>query len=233
MNLIHSDSKPIFGCVYKMGGDYTYVDVLRLKHNIERHTTMDFEFICLTDNPILLATSENDYGVEIYSDLNIHWALPLINNWKGWWSVIELFRLTGPVMVTGLDTVFVGPVDPFFELAMNTSEEDFYMIHAFKRKEVWASGFMVWNGDWSWLYKDFNFKRDSRHYKWEQRYTKQRLLNKGVPIKGVQDEIDGIYSFKHHCRKEGHPPTDARAILFHGHPRPSHCRDTWIRKEWN
>jgi len=143
-----------------------------------------------------------------------------------------LFRLTGPVMVTGLDTVFVGEIDPFFQLAESCSEDDFYMIHAFKKKEVWASGFMVWNGDWSWLYNDFDYKKDAPEFEWEQRYTKTRVLGKGIEIQGVQDKISGIYSYKHHCRQQRKLPADARAILFHGRPRPSQVRDPWVRREW-
>lgn len=220
--------KPTFACVYKTGGDYTANDAHRLMLNVQKHSIIDFQFICLTDDPLLLPTGAHGDIVE-HDD---HWAMPLLNKWRGWWSVIELFRLTGPVVVTGLDTVFVGSVDPFFKLASEATSDDFYMIHAFKKKEVWASGFMVWNGNWSGLYKLFDYKNDSARYKWEQRYTKNTLLKNGVKIKGVQDYIDGIYSYKHHCRREGHPPKDARAILFHGKPRPSHCREKWIRREW-
>lgn len=218
--------KPNFGCIYKTGGDYTADDVLRLKRNIERHTTMDFNFICFTDDPILLPTT--DIGVtDEYKD---HWAKPLINNWPGWWSVPELYRIEGPTMVTGLDTIFVGPVDPFFELAQK-AEHEFYMIHAFKKGEVWASGFMLWNHSWRWLYENFKYPEDADKYSWESRYTKNTLLNQGIEIRGTQDYIDGIYSYKHHCRKEGHPPKDARAILFHGRPRPSQVKTGWVRRE--
>jgi len=222
--------KPTFACVYRTGGDYNTRDVLRLKHNVEKRTTMDFNFVCLTDDTTLLLT--NEHGVVVDSVTEEHWAQPLFGNYKGWWSLIELFRLTGPVVITGLDTVFVGSVDPFLQLAKSLTEEEFYMIHAFKKNEVWASGFMIWNGDWSWLLDDFKYKEHSAKYQWEQRYTKFSLLKRGVEIKGVQDQIDGIYSYKHHCRGKGGPPKDARAILFHGRPRPGNVRESWIKKEW-
>jgi len=222
---------PTFGCIYKTGGDYTMVDVLRLKHNVERRTSVPYNFVCFTDDINLLPTSAMEDGrIDVVEVLD-HWARPLLQNNPGWWSVPEVFRLTGPVVVTGLDTVFVGSVDPFFELAETCTPEQFYMIHAFKRSEVWASGFMVWNGDWSWLFNEFNYKEDSREFVGEQRYTRTRLLERGVAIQGVQDAIDGIYSYKHHVRGKG-LPEDARAILFHGRPRPSHVREQWVRQEW-
>lgn len=222
--------KPTFGCVYKTGGDYSATDVIRLKANIERHTSMDFQFVCFTDDPVLLPTDVNGVTDEFEADGEGHWAKPLINNWPGWWSVPELYRLTGPVMVTGLDTIFVGPVDPFFELAQQAQDE-FYMIHAFKKKEVWASGFMAWNGDWTWLYNEMKYPEEADKYKWESRYTKGKLAQHEIEIRGVQDYIDGIYSYKHHCRREGRPPKDARAILFHGRPRPSKVKQKWVKRQ--
>ena len=229
--------KPTFGCVYKTGGDYSLVDPLRLKHNVEKRTTVDYNFVCFTDNrellPTEMLTAGQSHPTPMYGDFEgvDYWAKPLLAGYPGWWSVPEVFRLKGPVVVTGLDTVFVGSIDPFFELALSLGSDEFYMIHAFNRKEVWASGFMVWNGDWSWLWEEFNYKEHAPRFVGEQRYTRTSLLERGVEIKGVQDRIDGIYSYKHHVRYK-EMPADARAILFHGKPRPSHLRDPWIRKEW-
>lgn len=232
--------KPKFACVYKMGKDYNYVDVLRLKHNIEKFTSVPFEFICLTDDMALLPTTftavnqgGDPDGIAVV-DRPDYWAKPLMNACPGWWSVPELFRLHGPIVVTGLDTVFVDSVDPLFELALKCQDE-FYMIHAFKKSEIFASGFMIWNGDWSWIYKEFSYKRHARYYRWEQRYTKAKLKERDVKIRGVQDHVDGIYSYKHHVRGKG-LPEDARAILFHGTPRPSRVNrreEKWLHQAWS
>jgi len=233
--------KPKFACVYKTGGDYNHLDALRLKHNIEKHTSMDFEFICLTDDMLLLPTVDaalthggKNGEANILEDVD-YWAQPLFNGWGGWWSVVELFRLQGPIVVTGLDTVFVDSVDPLLELALECGPEDFYMIHAFKKREVFASGFMIWSGDWRWVYNNFNFKRHARHYQWEQRYTKAQLAKRDIKIKAVQDFVSGVYSYKHHVRGKG-LPGDARAILFHGTPRPGRVDrrvERWLEEAWS
>ena len=36
-------------------------------------------------------------------------VVPLEHNWPGWWSLIEIFRFTGPNVLIGLDTLLTSP----------------------------------------------------------------------------------------------------------------------------
>jgi hypothetical protein len=94
-------------CVYKsrtpnkiggvIGGTYSEAWVQKLRAGVERSFTVPHRFVCLTDVEIP--------GVE---------TIPLINDWPGWWSKIELFRpglFEGPTLFFDLDVVMRGNLD--------------------------------------------------------------------------------------------------------------------------
>jgi len=203
-------SRPTFACIYKSGGDYRSEHVQALQANVRRFTTMPINFVCYTDKFVP--------GVD---------CILLEKGYPGWWSVPEVFRQAGSVVVAGLDSIFVDSLDPFFELAMNSKPSDFWMIKAFAKNRKYASGMMSWNGDWSWLWKNFDYNRAKKRFRGEQEYTINRLTNKGINIKTLNDRIPGIYSYRWHCQEQ--LPVDARAVLFHGQPRPQNAKADWIK----
>ena len=207
-----------FAVVLKTGGDYDSSYVERVERMAKKNLSVAHEFVCLSDVP----------GVPGYQ--------PLYNCWPGWWSVIELFRLTGPVIVTGLDTLIVKNIDRLGELALTCPEDVFYMSRpqpkAARRGEKWCSGIMIWNGDWSWLYHKFDYETHSKKYKLEQRYTAHMLsLKRRVKIRAVQDYFDGYTSYKNDCKRG--LPAGAKVVLFHGKPRPHECKAKWVKKIWD
>lgn len=209
-----------FAVVLRSGGDYVKEDPIILSRQVMRHLHIPHRFICLTDLQI------DDFYVEEF---------PLENNWPGWWSVIELFRITGPVIVTGLDTLIIDSIDRLGEMALTCPETDFYMTRpqpdGIIRGEKFCSGMMIWNGDWSWLYKGFIPHRHIDRFRREQRYTTWQLLKNNVNVRTLQKEFDGFYSYKNDCRKE--VPADAKVIGFHGHPRPREAEDKWVHDVLN
>jgi len=189
---------PKFICVCRSGGDFTSADAIRLKRNVADYTTVPYDFICLSDSK-------------------------LIHKWEGWWSKIEAFRFTGAVVYADLDTVFVDSIDCLFEMAMGLRSDIFAMNKAFNESEIFSSGLMLWNGDWTHVYEQFSFEFDAPKFMWDQRYIKSKLSD----IITIQSKVSGIYSYKHHVRENG-LPEDARIILFHGKPRPSEVHEEWI-----
>lgn len=218
--------KPIFACVYKTGGDYGIPDVFALKEQVVRNTTLEHRFICLTDHPGLLNSKrilKDHYNIE---------AEELKDPWPGWWSVINLFTIIGPVVCTGLDTVIVGNIDKLFYLAMK-AEDQFGLITSFNPRTKYrlANGIMIWNGDYQWIYEKFKKhpKRIMSMGMGEMDYSIEEIVQAKIKVFRIQEVMTGVYSYKHHCRDKG-LPSDANIILFHGKPRPKDAIDEWVRK---
>jgi hypothetical protein len=92
---------------------------------------------------------------------------------------------------------------------------------------------MIWNGDWSWIYKKFKYPEHARQYRLEQRYTTAMLTRSRTKVRLVQDYFDGFKSFKNDCRGKNGMPEDAKIVAFHGYPRPHQCKAAWVKKIWN
>jgi len=200
--------KPVFACVLKMGGDYKPEHVRALAQQVRKNTTVDHDFICYSDCDIL--------GVK---------TIPLKKGYPGWWSVPEVYRQKGPTIITGIDTVIRGNIDDLFALAVKSQSQDFWMIRAFANPKKTASGIMIYNGDWSWLWDEYRYPQVKTQFAGEQDYTNAMFKSKGITPKIIQDVFPGVYSWKKHC-KNG-IPSDCRVILFHGKPRPFDVPELW------
>lgn len=199
-----------FVCVLKSGGDYTPQHVKILRNMVERHLPSVERFVCLTDMRIK--------GVE---------TLPLQLGLKGKYSMMEAFRITGHVVVTGIDTIFTRNADVLFDITEDPKENDFWMIKAFNPTRTYANGIMAWNGDWTRLMTKYD-PQISLGYKLEQNYTIHKLQMENADIRIINEEVDGVYSYKHHCCNGG-IPDDTRVILFHGYPRPHQATGAQIQ----
>lgn len=101
-------------CVYRtftnarFGSSYDDSWVRKLAAGVARHLTAPHRFVCLSNTTVL--------GVE---------TIPLVHNWDGWWSKVEMFRpglFDGPVLSFDLDVMITGNIDalagPFPNLMM-------------------------------------------------------------------------------------------------------------------
>lgn len=201
---------PTFACVLKSGGDYKPEHVRVLAKQVETHTTVSYRFVCYSDIDTIP-------GVE---------TIKLEGEFEGWWAVPEVFRNQGPTIITGIDTVIYQNIDALFKIAINSSSEDFWMIRAFANPNKTASGIMIYNGDWSWLWEEYKTANASKSFRGEQDYTISKLKERNITPKIIQDAFQGIYSWKKHCRAYG-IPSDCRVILFHGKPRPHEVPELW------
>lgn len=130
-------------CVYWKGDkpfinrDYTEEWVLRLKANVERTLSIPYKFVCLTNQHI--------EGVD---------TIPLLHNWSGWWSKIELFRSDIPgdrFLYLDLDVIPLSDLDslakvksPMVGLSINhiADKRDFRKSG---RVQAISSGIMAWD----------------------------------------------------------------------------------------
>ena len=206
-----------FVATLRSGGDFKPWDAITLAMQVRRHLCIPHTFICMTDMPI---------GSEFVQEI------PLAHEWPGWWSMIEMFRIEGPVVASGLDMIVLDSINRLGELAIACPKNIFYMARPqskpYNKGERWCSGFQIWNGDWSWLYTEFDPDTHIEFFDKEQRYTAHKLHCRKIEIRAVQDYFDGYYSYRNHCRRGA--PKNARVVLFHGHPRPSQCKEKWVRE---
>ena len=212
--------------VLKSGGSYKPDHLARLYGGCLKWSRGVFDFICLTDFP------EKEIRE---AHINIR-PVPLKNNWPGWWSKLELFRgdfSEAPRMLyLDLDTVPVGPFRGIWEC-----EDPFLALKDFNKGTL-ATGLMVWNGDYSFLYEaaggfieKMGITSENWKKTWDQRFVAEWLKKKKVPITFVQDKFPNwVVSYKKHC--EQGLPEDARIVCFHGKPRPWEVAKPWIKENW-
>ncbi len=205
-----------FVVTLKSGGDFSPFDVETLCRQVRKHLTIPHNFICYTDMSIKYKYVK---------------TRKLTRNLPGWWSMLEMFKIIGPTIASGLDMIVLDNIDRLGELAKTCPKDVFYMAEpqqgAKIRGEKFCSGLQLWNGNWSWLFK--LFKEEDFKFQREQTYTYTKLLERRFKIRKVQEYFDGYYSFKHHC-KQGKKPRDAKVVLFHGKPRPKDCKIPWVKE---
>lgn len=197
-------------CVLKLGGDFIMKDVEILHEMLLKHTTIPFDFVCLTDDDMSKPFR----------------TISLRNKYKGWWSKIELFRselvLNERILYFDLDTVITQNIDNLLE-----QDEKFIGLLPFNKKKVKikdfvASGIMGWinDGSFSFVYDEFNYAQARFIYKGDQDYISDKLKENLIPITYWQDIVEGVFSYKRHIRNKKVKKEDARIICFHGKPRP-------------
>lgn len=235
---IIEQNKITFICV-KFGNKYGKEYLEKLKNMIIRHTTIDHEIVCLTD--------DNHY----YSGIKSIKIEP--NKYsKLWWYKVHMFDpeldLSGRLLYFDLDVVIHNSID---KLVQNIGNK-FYGIRDFNRKfyPKWQglnSSAMTWvhgsaseiflefqknpqqamrlHGDQDWIYKilrsKINFWPDTwvQSYKWEIRSREElvsRLGSRG--FKNVRNNVE--------------PHTDCCVAVFHGQPNPEDVMDSFVIDNW-
>jgi hypothetical protein len=177
-------------CVLRSGGDYNAEYVYRLKAGVDANLT-GHQFICLSDVDVP--------GVD---------RIPLLHDWQGWWSKIELFRVTGPALYFDLDTIITKNITALADAA---KQYPMIMLRDFSR-DTPASGVMAWSGNMSKIYSDY--KHDSNY----PGHGDQGYIGSMVKPVYWQNILPGaMVSRKFHRDREG-----ASVVCYHGQPRPHH-----------
>jgi len=234
---VHAMSNHII-CV-KWGNKYTAQYVNVLKSMCARHSTVPYQFHCVTEDP---------KGLDL--DINVI-PLPNLPGIKTWWSKLYMFSpelpIQGNILYFDLDVVIFRNIDQLF----SHNPKKFMIIRDFNRCRVpdwnssnsscmrWQKGQLdyIWNefipnpskvmqsnhGDQDWITKrandDINHWPDEwiRSYKWEMiGYKETRIIK------------DKKYTFQK-------PPTiteENRVAVFHGKPDPHECDDAFVVDNW-
>jgi hypothetical protein len=198
----------------KVGAKYGAEYVNNLESMLRRHTTRDFDMICLTDDPnnIKCATA------------------PIDTDLPGWWAKLVLFKphpavANRHIIYIDLDTVIVKNVDCLFR----SRPRAFVII-----KDWWAN---LYNSSLMYIpiayggpiYKDFIINPGylmSRH-NGDQDWISLRVQKPNI-WQMVEPGLVG--SYKANYLEDG--PKDYSIICFHGEPKPHEVKDGWVADAW-
>lgn len=240
--MINDTSEKRYILCLKHGTKYSADYVNKLYNGVKRHCTLDFEMVCLTDDPA---------GI----DTNIK-ILFLPAGLVGWWCKPYMFSkdigIKGTVLYFDLDVVVASNIDKLFTYQPNNwcTIRDFTRamrpnwpkynssVVRFKTGEL----HFVWEeyskdpqiiqrkffGDQDYLYDVTRQKKQAMLYpdswvqswKWEVR--KDRTFEPGG-IKGSRKlkVIENVV-----------PRIECCVCVFHGDPNPHNCQDPWVVENW-
>lgn len=194
--------------------DYDERHVRWLKRQCDHHAP-GVPFVCLTDLPHIDGVTTE----------------PLLHDWPGWWSKVELFRFDD-VLYLDLDPVLLADIRPMLEL------EGFHAVRNFGRNGLRGrilpsrvpmnSSIMTWGTAPRHVYDDFDLSITDRYRtkrRWgDQGYVHDRMRGR---YRALQDVFPGrIQSYKFGDLDRERP--DADIVCFHGRPRPWEAGHSWV-----
>ncbi len=146
---------------------------------------------------------------------------PLMTNFYGWHSKIELFAPWNadlrPCLYVDLDTFILGDL-AVFDLLDDTK---LWLIDDFNRPDIGETGVMVIPEDTTdiWLQRNQMHGTDGEYLREFEHLRLNRV-------------VSGIYSYKLHCTPD-YVPEDARIVCFHGKPKQADLTEGWGYELWN
>lgn len=238
----NDDYSQIYILCLKHGTKYSSEYVNRLYNMCKRWCSLDFKFVCLTDN-----------ADQLNSDIMV---LPIPSGLSGWWCKPYMYSkdlpIQGTILYMDLDVVLSSNIDKLityqpnhwctirdFTRAMRpkwprynssivrfkTGELDFVWDNYIKNPVAIQRKFF---GDQDYLY-DATYKKkgamlypDSwvQSWKWEVRKSRLLELNKARGTRKFQVVEDVV------------PRVECCVCVFHGDPNPHNCEDPWVKENW-
>ena len=224
----------------KHGTKYSSDYVNRLYNMVKRHCTLDYEFVCLTENP-----------TGINSNIK---TIPLPPGLKGWWCKPYMYSadlpIKGTVLYMDLDVVIANNINKLFTWEPDhwCTIRDFTRVMRPQWQKYNSSVVRFKTGQLDHVWKDFSnnptavqgkFFGDQDHlfestkntpammypddwirsWKWEIRKNKQ--LGRGARGERKLLTIENVV-----------PKLDCCVCVFHGDPNPEHCEDPWVVDNW-
>lgn len=183
---------------------YTVEWVNRLARGFRRHLTFKHRFVVLTDRHY------DGFDADITQER-------LSTETPDWASMIEPFRIEGPLIVVGLDTVITGNIDHLAawalvgdRIALPRSPGKDYACNGVA---FVPEGFRSVYEDWDGVTNDMEWLRQQKHM----------LIDKMHP--------GAVVSYKCDVRPNG--LEDARIVYFHGEPKMDSIQHLeWVREHW-
>ena len=225
----------------KHGTKYHADYVNKLYNMCKRNCTLDFEFVCLTDDT-----------KGINSDIRI---IPLPSNLEGWWCKPYMFSkdlpVSGTVLYFDLDVVIASNIDKLFTYAPGhwCTIRDFTRAMRPKWQKYNSSILKFEAGSLDYVWEQYN--KDPRaiqkKYFGDQDYLYEATRNRRATL--YPDSW--ILSWKWEVRKDKQfepggrkgyrklktiehvtPRVECCVCVFHGDPNPENCLDPWVVDNW-
>lgn len=210
----------LIACV-RTGEAYPIEHVEKLRNMVRRHLDIDYEIVCLTDQP------DRCEGV-IFIDVSVMGL-------SGWWAKMALFepswRQGAKVVYFDLDTVIIASILPIVAVP-----GEFAILESPVRltgKEYpcrYNSSVMVLGAPMEFVWKRFEDSKPGlmrKHDRFgdqaciEELYPDALLLNKRFPG-----------CFLNYRYLTGHKPKGTAVINFGGIMKPAACDIPWVKEAW-
>lgn len=223
----------------KWGNKYSSDYVNRLYNMVQRNLTLDYEFVCFTDN---------SQGIDQRIRIEMLPKMPVTGWWYKPYFLSADLPLKGTILFLDLDLIVFKNINELFSYKPGK----FCIIRDFNRKFRPNWNYMnssvfrtetgmfdaLWQdfkkntsphlqrnrGDQDWMCKhirDYEFWPDDwvRSYKWEMR-DRDKL---GI-VQGKRNFID-----------VANPKIEPqnKIAVFHGDPNPADCKDPWVINHWH
>lgn len=185
--------------------DETWVE--KLYRGFARNLTRPFRFVCFTERE---RTFSEPIGQERFSMPHPSYA-----------AGIEIYRIEGPMIIVGLDTVIVGNIDHLADWC--EASDVLGLPRDPYRPAIACNGVALVPPGKTHIAEQRTGEVDMV---WLRRY----------PHAFIDDLWPGqVLSYKVHMRDRGltEPPADARIVYFHGKPKQPDLADAdWIGEHW-
>lgn len=212
-------------CVCRSGEFYDINKyVAHLSRAVARHLTRPYRFVCFTNSDTV------PEGVD---------RVPLLHNWPGFWSKIEIFRpgvITGPALYLDLDTVICGSLD-----ALADTVAAHPLLCSTDMNHGWInSSFVGWTVDLSPVYEAMVSDPAAAMARYngsgplwgDQGLLQDVLAERRIPWEWVQDAAPGAVAWQP-IPLRGKPAAKGVAVsMWYGHPKPHEVRSKWMARHW-
>lgn len=225
----------------KHGTKYDERYVNRLYNMVERNCTLDYQFVCLTEN----SKGLND---------NIS-VLPLPGGLQGWWYKPYIFSknlpLNGTVLYMDLDVVIASNIDKLFTYQPShwCTIRDFTRAMRPKWHKYNSSIIRYETGQLDFVWEEFikDPKKIQRQYFGDQDYLfeitrqQQAMLYPDSWVQSWKWEVRKNREYaiggRRGARKLKYienvvPRPECCVAVFHGDPNPELCDDPWVVDNW-
>lgn len=225
----------------KHGSKYSADYVNKLYNGVRRNCSLDFEMVCLTDDP-----KDIDPNIKI---------IPLPSGLVGWWCKPYMFSsdlpIKGTVLYLDLDVVVASNIDKLFTYQPDTwcTVRDFTRAMRPKWPKYNSSVVRFRVGELSYIWDEYikNPQQIQRKYFGDQDYlyditqNKRAMLYPDSWILSWKWEVRKDKSFETGGKKGSRklktienvtPRPECCLAVFHGDPNPHNCFDPWVVENW-
>jgi hypothetical protein len=226
----------------KHGTKYSAEYVNRLYNMVSRNCTLDYEFVCLTEDSAGLNPKIK--------------TIPLPKGIAGWWCKPYMFSkdlpLKGTVLYMDLDVVISNNIDKLFTYSPGhwCTIRDFTRAMRSNWQKYNSSVVRFEVGQLDFVWQEFNQRKDEiiKRYHGDQDFLWEATIKTN---RAMLYPDSWILSWKWEVRKDRQfapggvrgkrklktienvtPRPECSICVFHGDPNPENCQDPWVIDNW-